>query len=80
MLYYNETNKYIPTQYIAEYIKKLDLNFDGIYFDSSLNKGGRNVVLFYRDICSVMSTKLIEVKGVKIEKQEPAICQQVKES
>ena len=77
---YNETNKYIPTQYIAEYIKKLDLNFDGIYFDSSLNTGGKNVVLFDRDICSVMSTKLVEVKGVKIEKQEPAICQQVKKS
>lgn len=35
---------YLPTQYIGEYIKKM--GFDGIQYYSSLNRDGKNVVLF----------------------------------
>lgn len=77
---YNDLNKYIPTQYIAEYVKQLDLCFDGIRFDSSLHKGGKNVVLFDREACSVMSTKILEINDIKIETQLPAICREIKSS
>jgi hypothetical protein len=39
-----ETKYYYTTQYISEYIKKK--GFDGIMFKSSLEKGGKNIVLF----------------------------------
>lgn len=68
---YNEAYKYIPTQYITEKIKKL--GFDGIRFNSSLNEGGKNLVLFNIDDCEVISTSLIEVADIKIEKRVPGI-------
>lgn len=75
---YNDLNKYIPTQYITEYVKQLGLGFDGIRFDSSLNKGGKNIVLFDRNICSVESTDLVEIKSIDIKTQPPVICQGIK--
>ena len=77
---YNDLSKYIPTQYITEYVKQLDIGFDGIRFDSSLHKGGKNVVLFDRANCSVMSTKLLEVENIEIKTQLPAICREIKNS
>lgn len=37
---------YYATQYVSQYIKKLKDSFDGIRFQSSLHKGGVNIVLF----------------------------------
>lgn len=45
---------YIPTQYIAEYVKTV-LDFDGIKFKSSLKNGGKNVVIFDEKLCEVTS-------------------------
>ena len=68
---YNESYKYIPTQYITEKIKKL--GFDGIRFNSSLNVGGKNLVLFNVDDCEVISTSLVEVSGMEIKTIIPGI-------
>ena len=68
---YNEDYKYIPTQCITEKIKTL--GFDGIRFNSSLNAGGKNLVLFNVEDCEVVSTSLVEVANIKIETRAPGI-------
>ncbi len=68
---YNDVDKYIPTQCITEKIKKL--GFDGIRFNSSLNFGGKNLVLFNADDCDVVSTSLVEVSDIKITTRVPGI-------
>ena len=68
---YNEDYKYIPTQCITEKIKTL--GFDGIRFNSSLNAGGKNLVLFNVEDCEVVSTSLVEVANIKIETRAPRI-------
>lgn len=63
--------KYIATQFLAEEIK--NMGFDGLRFNSSLNTGGINVVLFNPDVCKAMSSELVEIKGIRIEKDEAQI-------
>ena len=63
--------KYIATQFLAEEIK--NMGFDGLRFNSSLNTGGINVVLFDPDVCRAISSELIEVKGIHIEQDEAQI-------
>ena len=50
---------YIPTQYIADYVKSL--GYDGIKFKSTLNKNGINYAIFNSDKfeCVGMSTREI---------------------
>ena len=62
---YNDELQYIPTQYIAEYMKEL-YNFDGIKFKSSLNKGGINIVLFDPKCCDVIGSKIYNVDNIEI--------------
>ncbi len=59
-----DASKYIPTQYLAEEIKKM--GFDGLRYNSSLHAGGVNLVLFDPERCKPMSSYLIEVKSVTI--------------
>ena len=63
--------KYIATQFLAEEIK--NMGFDGLRFNSSLNTGGINVVLFDPDACKAISSELVEIKGIHIEKDEAQI-------
>jgi len=42
---YDSELEYIPTQFICEFIRYIT-NADGILFNSSLHKGGKNIVLF----------------------------------
>lgn len=42
---YDSELEYVPTQFICEYCKDY-VNADGISFESSLHRGGRNYVLF----------------------------------
>lgn len=63
--------KYIATQFLAEEIKKM--GFDGLRFNSSLNTGGINVVLFDPDVCKAVSSELVEIKGIHIEKDDALI-------
>mgnify|MGYP001045856302 CR=1 FL=1 len=41
---YGDETKYLPTQYICDYIRSL--GYDGIRYDSSLCSGGHNIALF----------------------------------
>jgi len=53
---------YIPTQYIAEYLKKL--GYDGIKFNSSLHQGGSNFTIFNYYKCKAVSSKLYKIKDI----------------
>lgn len=66
----NNVIEYIPTQYISEYIKSL--GFDGIKFNSSLNKGGNNLTVFYPEKCEAISSKLVEIENIYFEGSELA--------
>lgn len=63
--------QYIPTQYLAEEIKRM--GFDGLRFNSSLHKGGVNIVLFDPDIYKAMSSELVDVAGIELKLDEPII-------
>ncbi|MCT6815327.1 MAG: RES family NAD+ phosphorylase [Lysinibacillus fusiformis] len=60
----SDSNKsdYIPTQYVAEFIK--NLGFDGIRFTSSLHKKGRNITIFKYKKCKVIGSKLYEINDI----------------
>lgn len=61
---YDTELEYVPTQLICEYCK---LNgIDGIRFESSLHKGGINVVLFEANKAECISVESKEIKNVKI--------------
>ena len=63
---YGNDIDYIPTQYIAELLK--NLGFDGIKFESSLNKGGINITLFnHQDTCKFIKSKLYFISDIDVK-------------
>lgn len=56
--------EYVPTQLICEYYKLVGI--DGIMFNSSLHKGGVNVVLFDAHCAACVEVKQIEIQHVSI--------------
>lgn len=63
------STEYLPTQYISEHIK--NMGFDGIRFSSSLNKDGKNLVVFNPDFCRPISSDLVKVTANKLEFEKP---------
>lgn len=61
----SDVKSYIPTQYIAEFIKTLD--FDGIKFNSSLHGRGRNITIFNYEKCTPVGSKLYEIEDICFE-------------
>ncbi len=62
---YDTELEYIPTQLICEYCKRN--NADGICFDSSLNSGGLNYVLFNPLDAVCVDVEGKEIKSVQID-------------
>lgn len=62
---YDTELEYIPTQLICEYCKRN--NADGICFDSSLNNGGLNYVLFNPSDAVCVDVEAKEIKSVQID-------------
>jgi hypothetical protein len=62
---YDSEIEYIPTQFICEYIRLIS-NADGILFNSSLHKGGKNIVLFEQDKVECVSVELQRVSHIEI--------------
>ncbi len=60
----NNTDDYLPTQVIAEYMKSL--GYDGIRFSSSLHYGGVNLTIFNYEKCEAVSSLDFRVEGMKI--------------
>jgi len=66
---YDSKLEYIPTQFICEFIRYIT-NADGIQFNSSLHKGGKNIVLFVQDKVECISVALHRVTNVEIKAQK----------
>ena len=58
----NDFFDYIPTQYISEHIKSL--GYDGLKYNSSLYKRGRNYVIFNHHKCKAISSKLYQLDDI----------------
>ena len=63
--YKGKRENYIATQYIAEEIK--NMGFDGLRFESSLHKGGYNIVLFNPDLCKAVCSDLVLIDDIEIQ-------------
>lgn len=61
----SDKKSYIPTQYVAEFIKTL--GFDGIRFSSSLNRRGRNITIFNYEKCHPIGSKLYDIEDICFE-------------
>lgn len=60
----NNTDDYIPTQVISEYLRSL--GYDGIRFNSSLHDGGVNLTIFNYAKCEAISSQEFKLEGIKI--------------
>lgn len=69
--YNGVVQQYIPTQYLAEEIKRM--GFDGLRFNSSLHKGGINIVLFDPELCRAVASDLVDVNDITLTIDEPII-------
>jgi hypothetical protein len=58
---------YMATQYIAERIKKE--GFDGILYDSALNKDGYDLTLFHHEATKPRRRFKVEVKSISYQNQ-----------
>ena len=59
--------EYLPTQYICEYFK--DSGADGIMFQSSVRKSGKNLVLFYPNKAECVEVYPYEVNEIVIGRE-----------
>lgn len=60
----NNTDDYIPTQVIAEFIKSL--GYDGIRFNSSIHSGGVNLTIFNYEKCEAVSSQDFRIENIKL--------------
>ena len=64
---YDSELEYVPTQLICEYCKRI-VGADGISFESSLHRGGRNYVLFDDSAAKCMRVDVHEITQIDIDK------------
>lgn len=65
---YDSELEYVPTQLICEYCKQV-VNADGITFESSLHKGGRNYVLFDESAAKCIRVDSHEITRIDIDRK-----------
>ena len=65
--YKEKRENYIATQFLTEEIKRM--GFDGLRFESSLHRGGYNVVLFDPEICKPVSSDVAFIHDIEIKMQ-----------
>lgn len=63
---YDSELEYVPTQLICEYCKLIGA--DGIIFESSLHKGGRNYVLFDDSAAKCINVEIHEITRIDIDR------------
>lgn len=70
---YDSELEYVPTQLICEYCKGIvdsdGATADGITFESSLHKGGRNFVLFDESSAKCIRVDSHEITKIDIDKK-----------
>jgi len=62
--------EYLPTQYIAEFIKSQ--NYDGVGYASTLKKGGYNLAAFREDLFECVAVETVEVSEI-LYQTEPGL-------
>lgn len=65
---YDSELEYVPTQFICEYCRHV-VKADGISFESSLHKGGRNYVLFEDSSAKCIKVDSHEITRIDIDKE-----------
>lgn len=65
---YDSELEYVPTQLICEYCKQI-VGADGISFESSLHKGGRNYVLFDDSAAKCIRVDIHEITQIDIDRK-----------
>lgn len=65
---YDSELEYVPTQLICEYCKRI-VGADGISFESSLHKGGRNYVLFDDSAAKCIRVDSHEITKIDIDRK-----------
>ena len=60
----NNSDDYIPSQIIAEYLK--NLGYDGIRYNSSLHFGGVNLTIFNHEKCEAISSQDFRIEDIKL--------------
>ena len=65
---YDSELEYVPTQLICEYCKQI-VGADGISFESSLHKGGRNYVLFDNSSAKCIRVDSHEITKIDIDRR-----------
>lgn len=60
----NDSDDYIPSQIIAEYLK--NLGYDGIRYNSSLHFGGVNLTIFNYEKCEAISSQDFRIEDIKL--------------
>jgi RES domain-containing protein len=60
----DDTHEYRPTQFFAEWAK--DHGYDGLRYESSMSRGGRNVVFFDRGAVAMKSVRLVRTDEVRV--------------
>ena len=65
---YDSELEYVPTQLICEYCKRI-VGADGISFESSLHKGGRNYVLFDNSSAKCIRVDSHEITKIDIDRR-----------
>jgi hypothetical protein len=60
-----DESEYIFAQYLSEYIK--NLGFDGIRYNSSINKSGVNLTIFNFNKCKAISSNVYQLSGITYE-------------
>ena len=62
---------YIPTQYIADFVKSIvndgGPEYSGIEYNSTISPGGRNLAIFYPDLFTCVDVKVYHVRKLKYE-------------
>ena len=63
---FDSVREYLPTQYLCEYVKSLDI--DGVEYASAMNKGGTNYAIFDgRKLFEYVNKSTITVKEIRIK-------------
>lgn len=65
---------YIPTQYIADFIKSISYDgkpeYSGIEYNSTINPSGQNIAIFYPELFTCTNVEIYHIKELKYQKEK----------
>lgn len=65
---------YIPTQYIADFIKSISYDgkpeYSGIEYNSTINPKGQNLAIFYPELFTCTDVDVWHIKELRYEKDK----------